>query len=434
MIARSVSVALPSIMAALAACIGPSAVGSQAPVTAPSAPWYRVTVPAGWTHSTVADGARFVRTGTDGVEVVVQLRAPVAAVYTPVQVVERLLAAIEVADGIHEPIGVDITSRNINGTPVTLVARSYFDRTGAQVFMFLAAVPSGASIGIVQVESRSADAYNSLKGDIAMFASSLRVTARATATLISASLLTASPQPPAVSTTVPRATAPSASAASTAAPPATALPAWPTSREPWPAMADGDRLSGVWTMIENGMSRVYGGTTITSIERAYVYWPDGRVLMTMPSGGVMHPGETQFPGIDADYWGRYVVRGDQLVMTWGASGQKVYSLARTATNQLDRGTIRPAAPPATNQRLRGTWEALGFEGRRWIRFDESGRFATGPVQLPNRVGAGTYAIEGYAMLLRFDDGSSERISFWALEPGPTPRTITLERQTLPLRR
>jgi hypothetical protein len=116
-------------------------------------------------------------------------------------------------------------------------------------------------------------------------------------------------------------------------------------------------------MIESGLRRRYGGTEISSVERAYVYWPDGRVLMTMPTGGVVHPDEKQFAGIDEGYWGRYTVRGNSVAMMWSVRGKQTYPLARTVTDQLDRGTIRPAAPPAHDLRLRGTWEDVGFDGK-----------------------------------------------------------------------
>jgi hypothetical protein len=426
----SLTAALSPLMLAYTAGLGPHTHASPQPVTDPPASWYRVSVPAGWTQSTVGDGVRFVRTLPDGAEVVMQLREPVVAVYSPAQVVERLQAAIQATDGIHDALGDPISTQSVNGVSQAYLSRSYVDRAGAPVYLYLLAFLNGMSIGVLQAESRSAAAFNSLRGDVSALATAVRVNGRARSTDIRGALLTpplTRPTPPVSALPVTAAGRPTEAALPPSAP-------WPTSREPWPAMADGPRLSGVWTMFESGLRRVYGGTVMATVERAYVYWPDGRVLMTMPSGGVVHPGETQFAGIDAGYWGRYAVRGDQLEMTWGASGKQTYALSRTATNQLDRNTIRPAAPPAHDLRLRGTWEDVGFDGKRWIRFDESGRFATGPIALPNRAGTGTYTIDGYALLLRFDDGTIERLSFVALESGPTPRTITLERQSLPLRR
>jgi hypothetical protein len=113
---RSVSRMLSPIVLALATGIGAHVLASQASVAAdPPASWYRVTVPAAQTQSTVADGVRFVRTAADGADVVMQLRAPVAAVFTPAQVVERLQAAIEAADGLHDAIGTPTTTQTANG-------------------------------------------------------------------------------------------------------------------------------------------------------------------------------------------------------------------------------------------------------------------------------------------------------------------------------
>ena len=426
------------VVVAFAVMTARSALGAQ-PTPAPvRVAGYLANLPAGWQRSVGSVEARFERRATDGGTVIVQLRPKVVGVYTEEQVVGRVLDAIAASNGIQNPSGSQITSQRIGRRSLAYVGRSYADRTGAPVFLLVMAFRDGLTIGVLQAESRSANAISELLDEVSAIALGAQFDGSTSNTRITAELLTVPGVTAHAPTAVPQLAPPMPNngtpASGTTAPPAAngSNPvALPTDVVPWPRMSDGPRLSGVWTMFETGMQRVGVGL----VERIYVYWPDGRVLMTFPSGGVVHLGETRFPEIDAGYWGRYTVRGDSLEMTWNEGrGQSTYPLARVATDRLDRRTIRPAAPPVRNLRLRGTWEAPGYEGRRFITLDESGKFATGEVGLPNTAGRGSYVIDGYAMLLRFDTGATERISFVALEPGPMPRTITLERMPLALRR
>ncbi len=411
------------VVAALAVMAAQSALGAQMVPTPLRVSGYLVRLPTGWQRSVGAGEARFERQTTDGGTVVVQLRPKVAAVYSVEQVVGRVLDEIVATNGIRDPSGAPLTSQRIGRRSLAYVGRSYVDRTSAPVFLFVMAFREGLTIGVLQAESRSATAMNALREETSALALGLQFDGSTSNTRVSAELLTMPDVPPSARPAV----------ASEGGTPQRAdiHVTLPAEVVPWPPMSEGPYLSGVWTMFETGRLRIGVGL----VERIYVYWPDGRVLMTFPSGGVVHPGETRFPGIDDGYWGRYRVRGDSLEMAWNEGrGRATYPLARVATDLLDRSTIRPAAPAVRNLRLRGTWEDPAYEGRRFITFDESGTFVTGEVGLPSTAGRGRYVIDGYALLLQFDNGSRERVSFVALEPGASPRRITLERIPLGLRK
>jgi hypothetical protein len=415
------------VVALLAVLAARGALGAQEPSAPLRMSGYRVSLPAGWQRAAGAAEARLERHASDGGTVTVQLRPKVAAVFTVEQVVGRVLDAIAASNGIHDPMGSPLTSQRIGRRSLACIGRSYVDRTGAPVFLIVMAFREGLTIGVLQAESRRASAIEELRDEVSALAVGVQFEGSTSNTRITAELITMPDPMPPSRPAVASASGDTARPAESGAGQATL----PAEVSKWPPMSDGPRLSGVWTMFETGRLR----SGIGLVERIYVYWPDGRVLMTFPSGGVVHPGETRFAGIDDGYWGRYTVRGDSLEMTWNEGrGRAMYPLARVATDRLDRGTIRPAAPPVRNLRLRGTWEAPEYEGRRFITFDESGAFATGDVGLPNTAGRGTYVIDGYAMLLQFDNGTRERISFVALDPGQTPRTITLERMPLALRK
>jgi hypothetical protein len=387
---------------------------------------YAFTVPAGWQQREMPDGPRLSRTASDGGEVVMQLRGPVGASAAPLDELKRVLAELERDGGLREPdAGQFTTYRDVR--PRASIVRSYVDRDGVPVYFFLFAVRDGAATGLLQMESRSAPAWTELRGEVTAIVNSLRVTGPPAGMRTVARLLTAPLPAVAAPSTPPMASSPQLPGSTLAS---AAAAAWAsTAPATWPMPSDGPRLSGVWATVESHFRATITGTAIRRDWSAYVFWPDGRVLMTLPRGGVVRPGQQSFPGLE-DSWGRYVVRGDSVTLTWGTAGRASYGLARAPRGELDAAVMRPAAAPVDGLGLVGTWHAVGYDADRVIRFDAAGRFTTGRIGIPETPGQGRYQIRGYSIELRYDGSDVEYASFYSPMAGASPATIFIERIAL----
>jgi hypothetical protein len=176
------------VTVALTAILLPVSTASSA-----SLPGYQLTTPAGWLATRSEAGVQFSRRATDGARVVVQLRMPVADEFTLPRVVSDVLASIEAVDGITDPIGGPVVTETVGGVMHSFVTRSYRDRDGLPVFLYVCAIRTGTAIGVVQAESRSSAAFNELAPDVAALITSMRVDGWTSNTSIGGSLLT---QPP----------------------------------------------------------------------------------------------------------------------------------------------------------------------------------------------------------------------------------------------
>ena len=195
----------------------------------------------------------------------------------------------------------------------------------------------------------------------------------------------------------------------------------------------GNALDGIYMGLrENASGNVY--------EDFFTFYPDGRVLRSIPSEGRDRP-YPGFPECQFDVCGTYTRSGGEVRVVWGASDTPdVYDLGSDGALQErgETGKHRSVAP--TPAALDARYGVLGEDGEVWVslRLHADGRFeearlmdwtnwALDPVY-PQREGQeveggrGTYTLRDNTLALRYEGGFTAYFSF-VVPPGEAGRAI-----------
>ena len=172
--------------------------------------------------------------------------------------------------------------------------------------------------------------------------------------------------------------------------------------------------------------------------------PDGRAYTGHPAGGPA--GRFDSEDLRSPNWGRYTLRGGDLVITWHfdrtLNRQHVQKLKRRPDGKLEQegGAVYHRFDPCDGLKLDGTFGRTWGDGSRTrVRFTRDGRFDEQGLKwcladddfvdpdlpkVPER-GAGTYSIARNTLEVKYDNGGPTRRMFFATPDDPAdPGSVT----------
>jgi len=215
-----------------------------------------------------------------------------------------------------------------------------------------------------------------------------------------------------------------------AAPPAASRPALPA--------PSGSGLSGLYMTLKNK-----GGLNYGVSKDFMVFFPNGSVFWHLPEEGLLDFDVARSQREDANFWGAYEMRGENLHIRW-ASGLE-YNGSRTADGNLAIGgyTYVAQSSGADGRTLSGTYRAsnLASDPSKDVTFYPDGRFddrgvryvvgaidlAYGRAKVPPGAGGGRYRIARNSIVFEYTDGRREQLSFYVPDDngGSTPPLIVI---------